>query len=253
MRKHYLLLCILLCAKALFAQVADNVFYKAPTAADSANTDSIPAFTRSCFGFYFMPGYSFNSGAVIAPPEDINQIGLPGATSISYSANNEKPAFGFSFGLFFESKPFLKRLFYSVGLELADYRYTGNATMVTKNPNTAYNSTQDISYSWTTFSAGIPIAIHFAIIQSKKCRLDIVAGGSGSYFISQSNSGDQSQPKYDDFNPVTIWGTAGLGFEYFVGHTFLLRFEPCYNYCFMQSPQKRRLSAEGIKIGVIVK
>lgn len=248
------MLCILLCANAIFAQVVDNVFYHLPTAADSLNLDdTIPAFTRSCFGFYFMPGYSFNSGAVVAPPEDINQIGLPGATSISYSVDGEKPAFGFSFGLFFESKPFLKRLFYSVGLELADYRYTGNATMVTKNPNTAYNSTQDISYSWTTFSVDIPLEIHCAIIQNKKCRLDIVAGGSGSYFISQSNSGDQSQPKYDDFNPVTVWGTAGLGFEYYLGHTFLLRFEPCYNYCFMQSLQKRRLGAEGIKIGVIVK
>jgi hypothetical protein len=239
----------LLCT-VLFAQDENNVFYHF---SDSTANDTAPAFTRHSFGFYFMAANTFNSGTAIAPPVDQDQIGITGTTTKYTSMGPDVSGFGFGFGASYESKPFVKRLFYSIGISLTAIKYTGSAILTTTSPNPVYDATENVSYSWSAFIANIPVEFHAAFVQTKRVRLDISFGALANFYITQNNSGASSAANYDAFNIVGASGVASLGFEYHVAGSLLIRVEPCYVYSFSKSSMGRRLGVEGIQLGIVFK
>jgi hypothetical protein len=244
MKKLLLVLIPCLFSVALFAQ--DNVFFhESDTASDR---DTIPLFTRASFGFYFTPAITSNVGTHVPPPADV-----VGFNPYYSGAAQESPSFGFSFGVTRESKPFAKRLFYSIGLEFADFKYTGNATLVYTNTTTLDNNSENVSYSWSSITFNIPVELHCALAKGKKYRVDILTGVAPGMFLSQSNSTQQASPKYDNFNFITAWGMAGLACEYYLGNSFILRVQPSFELSFSRSQQKRQLEAEGLEVGLVFK
>jgi hypothetical protein len=254
MRKLLLIVTCCVYSARLFAQQdaqqpQSNVFFKA-AAPDTTGNDTLPPFIKHSFGFYFMPASTFNSGTAVAPPYDPNQIGIVGTRTYYSSVGPDKAAFGFSFGADYQSKPFAKRLFYTVGVSMADIKYSGTATLVTVSPNPVYNSTEIDAYSWSALTANILAEFHFAYYQKKNLRLNIYVGAVPNFYISQSHSGDQSVPNYDGFNLVGVSGIGGLGMEYLLGGSLLVKLEPCYSMSFTKSPGGRSLSFMGIEVGI---
>jgi len=229
----------------------DDVFYK--TADTTDVNDSVPPFKKACYGFYFMPASAFNSGTHVPPLPNVTLPGGPTSGRVYYSGNaHEKPAFSFSFGAEYESKPLFKRLFFSMGLEFEDSRYTGDATLAIVSPSYGINTSDNVSYSWSAITINVPIELHFAFIKNVRYRFDLLLGIAPGLFLSQTYA-NQSNPTYDSFKPFTLWGIAGLGFEYYLGNSFILRAQPQANLLETKTPQGRILETFGIELGLVFK
>jgi len=229
----------------------DDVFYK--TADTTDVNDSIPPFKKACYGFYFMPAETFNRGVQIPPLPNVTLPGGPSSGSIYYSGNAiEKPAFSFSFGAEYESKTYFKRLFFSVGLEFMDSRYTGNATLAIVSPSYGINTSESVPYSWSAITINLPVELHFAVIKQARYRFDLLLGVAPALFLSQTYA-NQSDPTYDSFKPFTYWALFGLGFEYYLGNSFIFRAQPQADLLETKTPQGRVLETFGIELGLVFK
>lgn len=230
-----------------------NVSFKLPAAYAPPAPDTTPAFSNQRIGFYFMPAMAANMGKALAPPPDPNQVGVPGTTTAVTTMGPDKSGLGLNFGLTYESKPYAKRLFFSLGVYMADMKYTGPATIVTTSPSVTYDATENITYSWTVLTANVPAEFHAAFVQTKRVQLDISVGASANIYIVQSHSGDQAQTDFDNFNILGESAVAGLGFEYLIHGSAILELRPYYVYGLNQTHAGRRLTEAGIQLGLLFK
>ena len=203
-------------------------------------------------GVYFMPTYGYNIGKKVYPePFSINSD----QTNFSdFQSLKEKKGIGYNVGFEIESKKVLKKLSLSLGLNLENFSYTGKGEVT--NYDYMYLPPQvsgpfPITYSYKDNFINLPILCHYLLFINKTNRLNVLLGGSGSYFYRETNSGyEGNEFEYwhgKDYY-LTVFGIAGI--DYFYGKKFLLNLGFRISSQITTTPNDRRLASIGIKVGL---